>query len=1247
MKNLIVFFCVGLIVFSAAASLAAPDQYPGDTSIYGNQTVLPPNVLLILDNSGSMSDSGQMVSGGSYSKTTTYTPLVECGTSWIDTCGTNSVYAYIPASGDTPPMYTLLNSDINNIAATCSYTYNSASTKSGDTCVNTGKSGSLKYSCTHTDSVRSVLQGSSGTYTGWQLNPDGSCGANHSNYTYYLGNYVNYLYTPGSAMLKIDVVKNVVGNLLKSTTGVNFGLMIYNYDENNNGWGGTLIQQPPAGSSLSYLTSVQNMDAVFDPSTTPPMTNRTALRRVVSTLWGYGDTPLGSTLMEAGQYFKGGPPLFNSTVGITSGTYTTPVTASCQKNYVVFLTDGMSTNDYYYSAYNSDKSKLDPGPVGRACENTTDETKSGDCDGDGKEPVLTYYTGSVQKDAEGIPNGCSGSSTTNNSQKKCVQWDFSDSLDDVARALNLGPQNITLYTIGFGQVNSDATAVSLLTRAADSTHGKGAFYTASSQTDLSKAFTSIISNILAVNSSYVAPVVPVSPENRTFGANRVYMGFFKPQGQAAWFGNVKKYGLDTNTNVIDVNGTIANWVDVNGDGKDDNSGANLPSGAINGTFKSSAQSYWSPTPDAGDVTTGGAGSKLQTQANITTTRTIYTLTPTNANTPGSSLIALNNTNITTTILNVPDSTSRTNLINYVYGLDVYGTNTTANRGWVMGDVLHSKPLIINYATYTVNSSNESNCSVNKSLIFVGANDGMLHAIKDCDGTEAWAFVPPDELANLQLLAGPSASSNHLYFADSSPAAYVYDANNNGTIETGDKVILVFGERRGGGTNTSPTSGAYYVLDVTNPLSPTFLWKVDSSTSGFSELGESWSEPKLLKMKIGTADKIVVFFGAGYDNPNEDGRYGATQYFPATNPPDISAIGKNNVTSATGTGTSPYYLNPKGRGVYAVELATLSATGVPTITTTPTKTWGFTYGASTTATTSPSMLYSFPSELAAIDADNNGYADTIYAGDTGGNVWRFDVGNTSTTNWTATKIFDSNGGMGSDIGRKIFFKPSIVLESTYRRIYFATGDREHPLNTSVTDRVYMLKDPNPPSAISTALHESDLVDVTTDQLQTTTTPNGQAGSISDILNQLTTQSGWFLQLNQNSGEKVLAVPMVFNKALYFTTYAPGVTNTDPCLAGNLGTSRLYAVDYSTGEAVLDYDTTNDGITPPNSRSLSSSGKVLGRSDRVKTTGTGIPSGLVIVITPGGNLKALTGVGGAIPPDNPKPGGAAMPLYWRQK
>ncbi|MRR05783.1 MAG: hypothetical protein EG828_02395 [Deltaproteobacteria bacterium] len=894
--------------------------------------------------------------------------------------------------------------------------------------------------------------------------------------------------------------------------------------------------------------------------------------------------PQSEAIYDAGYYFEGKALPISGQAAMPS-----PIQNWCGKNYIIDITIGL--------------------PFG---ENATFLSANvGDFDGDKREPGdETHYLDDVAK--------------------KLYDTDHSSTLS--------GFQRIVTNTILAFLPHSD-----LMQRTADDSHGRGSYFNAANAQELAAALTKLINNIvLEADTSFVAPVVPVSPENRTYSGSRVYMGFFKPISQNYWHGNLKKYGINSTNQITDKNSQIANYVDLDSNGYDDNSGLSLPVGAINGTFKASATSFWSSAADGGGVESGGAGSVLLARNFTTNPRNIFTYMGANTNlTDVSNSFSKTNTAITAATLDVAD---KDKLIDFVYGVDTYDENgngnTTEKRGWILGDVLHSKPLIVNYKSFS--EADEADPDENKTMIFVGANDGMLHAFNDWDGSEAWAFIPPDMLANLKYIPG----STHTYFSDSSPNVYIYDNDNDGNIETanGDKVILVFGQRRGGGTDTSPTKGSYYALDVSSPVAPQFLWSISrtsktkgttfTATTDYSELAEPWSDPKLVKMKIGSSDKIVAFVGAGYDNMYEDGRYGATQTFSGS--VNVADLGSGTVTS-TGILAS----SSKGRGIYAIEVATLNS-GIPDFTNSGDKIKGFTNAEYT------SMDFSFPSELTALDMDNNGYVDRLYASDTGGNIWRLAVGDTNISNWTATKIFHANPAPGdaSDTGRKIFYKPSAVVESGNLAIlYFGTGDREHPLNRDVVDRLYALKD----KGQSTAMSEANLIDVTLDQLQTTTVASG-AGSISDLLANLNAANkyGWYIKLDENAGEKVLAAPTVFNKAAYFTTYAPNTTEApDPCQAGNLGTARLYAVNYLTGEAVLNYDKTNDSTILDNKRAKSTPGQILVRSDRFVTLGSGIPSGIVLIINPNGGLKALIGVGGVIPGQNPKKGGSIVPLYWRQK
>jgi type IV pilus assembly protein PilY1 len=127
---------------------------------------------------------------------------------------------------------------------------------------------------------------------------------------------------------------------------------------------------------------------------------------------------------------------------------------------------------------------------------------------------------------------------------------------------------------------------------------------------------------------------------------------------------------------------------------------------------------------------------------------------------------------------------------------------------------------------------------------------------------------------------------------------------------------------------------------------------------------------------------------------------------------------------------------------------------------------------------------------------------------GGQMWRFDIGDSDSTNWAGKSIFNANDpppAAGVD-RRKIFYPPDISLDKdsygNYELILFGTGDREHPKSTTVVDRLYMLKDRNP----SSVLKESNLIDVTEDLLQNSGT---SATDKQTILNNLKSASGWYI------------------------------------------------------------------------------------------------------------------------------------------
>jgi len=398
-------------------------------------------------------------------------------------------------------------------------------------------------------------------------------------------------------------------------------------------------------------------------------------------------------------------------------------------------------------------------------------------------------------------------------------------MDDVAlslRSIDLSggksaqKQNITTYTIGFSVTQK------LLEDTAK--YGGGKYFYVWSSQSFSIAFQTFIAEVLEKSTSYVAPVVPISQMEKTTAGNRLYLAMFKPTAKSFWKGNIKKYGIATeNTNSI----KVGDILDTNG---------SLVMDSQN-MIKKSAWSYWSSEADGGEVESGGAGEKLLKR---NTARNIYTYLGTSATLSDSSnSFSLSNSAITPQKLGLAsgDTTGREKVINFVHGLDSYDENGNGNltekRGWILGAFIHSRPLIIHYGT-------------TRSVVYAGANDGMLHAFADDSGEELWAFIPPSLLSSLSQLNGEALQ----FFVDGSPKAHITDS----------KIVLIFGLRRGG--------NQYIALDITDPDSPKYLWDISPSRTGYGELGQAWSTPQLGKVKIGSDDKWVAFIGGGYDE-NQD------------------------------------------------------------------------------------------------------------------------------------------------------------------------------------------------------------------------------------------------------------------------------------------------------------------------------------------------------------------------------------------
>lgn len=687
------------------------------------------------------------------------------------------------------------------------------------------------------------------------------------------------------------------------------------------------------------------------------------------------------------------------------------------------------------------------------------------------------------------------------------------------------------------------------------------YYAATDAASLAIALNDIFQQIAAVNSVFAAVTLPISTNVRGTNLNQVYMGVFRPHESAAprWAGNLKLYQLDTSLDLPSL--TDRNNVAI----ENPTTGFIKPNvtsfwttttspGYWSASYSSSFYDYansqgTSGTQDAADgdiVEKGGAAFRLrQSFATSLTNRNVYTCTGTCPAASVSTATATAGTSLSSTPFSTGNSVVTASLgssvIDWICGANVKNednpdNNTAHVRGFLHGDVVHSRPAVVNY--------NRSSQPAERDIyVFYGANDGLLHAVKggkdDADGGEAWSFVVPEHFSTLQRLydASPviSGSNPKPYFIDGPVTVYQKDANNDHqyVAANGDLTYLYLAMRRGGRFT--------YALNVSDPLAPKFLWKKGNTSDGYKELGQTWSEQRVSRIRAST-DPVLIF-GAGYD--------------PAVEDIDPTCVASSTATAvvATSSGGCPggTHSRTMGRGIMVVN----AVTGAPI--------WQA--GPGPADTTLPSgaiykvvsgMNYTIAADLSVInrDLDVAGYADRIYAVDTGGNVWRVNIDDADPNNWSVTKIA-SLGGTGTS-PRKFLNAPDVVYGRGYDAVLVGTGDREHPFDTTVGNRYYMIKDnPGLNATMAAPVGDADLCDAS---LSTVSVCLADA-----------TKKGWFRPLT--TGEKVVTTSLTLAGVTYFATNVPQsviqASQPNAC-SPQLGEARLYALSFDKGQAVFNFD-----------------------------------------------------------------------------
>lgn len=408
-----------------------------------------------------------------------------------------------------------------------------------------------------------------------------------------------------------------------------------------------------------------------------------------------------------------------------------------------------------------------------------------------------------------------------------------------------------------------------------------------------------------------------------------------------------------------------------------------------------------------------------------------------------------------------------------------------DRSHALGDIVDSQVIYVgspdaSYLTTSYIDFAKANAN-RQSVLYVGANDGMLHAFHATTGQELFTFIPNAVFKNLDQLTSTLYNQNHSFFVNGSP--------ESGDVQFSDgswHTLLVGGENAGG--------RSIYALDITNPtslgteaaLSNAVLWEFTDT-----DLGLTYSVPQI--GQIGTSSSFLnfaVFFGNGYNSPNN------TSVLYAVNPQTGALIRKIDLCAAVASACNVNL--PQGVSIVAL-----------------------------------AQKNGLPSEPITV----------VYAGDIQGNLWAVDVSSSDPASWSARVLFQARDSLG--VPQPITSTPIVTLNPNYPRtqglfILFGTGQllTTSDLANNQTQTIYGVWD-KPLS--STTYTRADLQQQTL-TLVNSSTSGLFTNIITATTNTInwSNKVGWFADM-PIPGQRVITNPELINGAFIATLNTPPLTS----------------------------------------------------------------------------------------------------------
>jgi type IV pilus assembly protein PilY1 len=542
----------------------------------------------------------------------------------------------------------------------------------------------------------------------------------------------------------------------------------------------------------------------------------------------------------------------------------------------------------------------------------------------------------------------------------------------------------------------------------------------------------------------------------------------------------------------------------------------------------------------------------------------------------------------------------------------------------MGGSIHSFPVQLTYSG-TLDASGNLTSTRSQSILY-GTMEGGLHIVDSETGKEQMVFVPSELLRNSvaskALVKGeadinaPQAGLDGAWVADSLYTAQRSSSPSTDSVVKARKMNVYGGLRMGG--------ESYYGLDVLDPDTPKFLFRVGRDQSDFSRMGQSWSKPVLANIRYNNVIKRVMIVGGGYDQCYENPRFSLGATVANTDFPDATC---NNKSEA------------QGNAVYVVDADTGARLW-----------WASRTGASTN---NANMTHSIVSRISTIDRDGDGLVDHLYFGDLGGQVFRADLNNTAGTTTAnfgkrvvrLANLATTTAGAALADGKnpRFYEAPTVTIHdqgaTTFMLIGLASGNRSTPLDVTPTiGRDGML----PTTALNDRLVNNvygvidrdfirhDLITGTPTlstqnvNLQTMQiNPQLLAGNVPNVfIGTSATKNGWYRSLSSNSlgvertangfrvagGMKAFEEPIALTGNLIVPVYDPqgtGIAPQNPCLPRVVGETNRQRYCLPFGACLTTTGTVNTAADADTGFQTKTTGCPAGVTEcNDKTLGSGI-------------------------------------------